>query len=181
MPVVSNSTTFAIVTATASTEQVDLVLLPENNGSNVRRELRYPNDIFPPLVYPKNPDHWTGFDTEPVKAPVLTTEKTLSGNKLARWGGYISDNSVIETWNGDTKTLSITADFLRRMLEYYLNPPNHGYIIWSPKDRTVMEYYIEIESVTVDGTSAVKLDYIATKAGYILGEVSLTFRIVGEV
>jgi len=181
MPTISNSTTFVIVTATTNVEQVDLVLLPENAGLNACRELHYPNDVFPVLVYPKNPDHWTGFDTEPIKAPVLTTEKTLGGNKLARWPGYVSDNAVMETWTGDARTLSMTADFLRRLLEYYLNPPDDGYVIWYPKDRTVRGYHIEIESLTIDGTSAVKLDYIATKAGYIMGEVSLAFRIVGEV
>ena len=68
MATISASTTFTIVAATAYPEQVDLVILPENAGTNVRRELHYPNDALPPLVYLKNPDNWTGFDTEPIKA-----------------------------------------------------------------------------------------------------------------
>jgi hypothetical protein len=181
MTTVSASTTFTIVAATAYPEQIDLVLLPENAGGNVRRELHYPDDVFPPLVYPQNPDSWTGFDTEPIKAPTLVSEKTLGGNKLARWGGYIGDNAVIETWKGDAKTLSMTADFLRRLLEFYLNPPLIGYVTWYPKDRTNTPYNIEIESLTVNGATAVNLDYLATRGGYVVGDVALAFRIVGEV
>lgn len=180
MTTISAFTTFTIVAAPAYPEQVDLVLLPENTGENVRRELHYPDDMFPPLVYPQNPDNWTGFDTEPIKAPTLVTEKTLGGNKMARWAGYVGDNAVIETWKGDSKVLSMTADFLRRLLEYYLNPSADGYVTWYPKDRTATAYNIEIESLTVNGSPAVNLDYLATKAGYVIGEVALAFRIVGE-
>ena len=42
MTTISASTTFTIVAATAYPEQVDLILLPENAGTNVRRELHYP-------------------------------------------------------------------------------------------------------------------------------------------
>lgn len=180
MTTISASTTFTIVAATAYPEQVDLTLLPENAGTNVLRELHYPGSVFPPLVYLKNPDHWTGFDTEPIKGPTLVTEKTLGGNKLARWAGYVSDNAVIETWTGDSKVLSMTTDFLRRLLEFYLNPPAAGYIVWYPKDRTATGYNIEIESITVNGSTAVSLDYLATKGGYVLGDVALAFRLVGE-
>lgn len=181
MATISASTTFTITAATAYQEQVDLTLLPENAGTNVRRELHYPGNVFPPLVYVRNPDVWTGFDTEPIKAPTLVTEKTLGGNKLARWTGYVGDNAVIETWKGDSKVLSMTADFLRRLLEFYLNPPADGYVTWYPKDRTAKGYQIEIESITVNGATAVNLDYIATKADYVIGDVALAFRIVGEV
>lgn len=180
MTTISNSTTFTIVASTSYIAQTDLVLLPENAGTNVRRELHYPDDVFPPLVYPKNPDSWTGFDTEPVQAPALAVEKTLGGNKLSRWAGYVSDNAVVETWKGDAKVLSMTTDFLRRLLEYYLNPPANNYVVWYPKDRTTKGYNIEIESLTVNGAPAINLDYIAVKAGYVLGDVALTFRIVSE-
>lgn len=180
MTTLSNSNTFTIVAATSYAEQTELVLMPENAGTNVRRELHYPGNVFPPLVYPKNPDSWTGFDTEPVKAPSLAVEKTLGGNKLARWAGYISDNSVVETWKGDSKVLSMTADFLRRLLEFYLNPPPDDYVVWYPKDRTTKGYLIEIESITVNGAPTVNLDYLAIKGGYIVGEVALSFRIIGE-
>lgn len=180
MTTITASTTFTITAATSYTEQVDLVLLPENRGTQALRELHYPNDVFPPLVYPKNPDHWTGFDTEPIKAPILASEKTLGGNNLARWKGFVGDNAVVETWEGDSKTLSMTTDFLRRLLEFYLNPPADGYIVWYPKDRTTKGYTIEIESLTVNGSTAVNLDYIATKAGYVVGDVAFTFRLVGE-
>lgn len=71
--------------------------------------------------------------------------------------------------------------FLRRLLEYYLNPPDTGYITWMPKDRTATSYYIEIESLTVGGADAVQFDYCATRQGQVMGEVALTFRIVSEV
>ncbi len=180
MATVSASTTFTITAAGSYPEQVDLTLLTENAGTEVLRELHYPDDDFPPLVYLKNPDSWTGFDTEPIKAPTLVTEKTLGGNKLARWQGYVSDNAVVETWRGDSKVLSMTTDFLRRLLEFYLNPPATGYVTWHPKDRTASVYNIEIESLTVNGSPAVNLDYLATKAGYVIGDVALAFRIVGE-
>lgn len=181
MATLQSQTTFTITAAAAYEERVELVLLPENTGSNVRRELHYPNNILPPLIYYRNPDKWHGFDTEPVTAPSLSVEKTLAGNKLARWGGYVTDNAVVEVWQGDKKTLAMTADFLRRLLEYYLNPPASGYITWYPKDRTTAGYWIEIEGITVDGAPAVSLDYLAVKGGYILGEVQFSFRIVGEV
>lgn len=181
MATLQAQTTFTIAAAAAYEERAELVCLPENAGGNARRELHYPGNILPPLIYYRNPDKWTGFDTEPVAAPALTTEKTLGGNKLARWAGYVSDNAVTEIWRGDNKTLAVTADFLRRLLEYYLNPPANGYIAWYPKDRTMAGYWIEIEGVTVDGAPAVSLDYLAVKHGYVLGEVQFSFRIVGEV
>jgi len=177
---INASTTFTIVTATFYPEQVDLIILPENAGTGVRRELHYPNDVLPPLVYLKNPDQWTGFDTAPINGPTLVVEKTMAGNKMARWAGYLADNAVVETWKGDAKVLSMTADFLRRLLEFHLNPPAAGYVTWYPKDRTAQGYNIEIESITVNGSSAVNMDYVATRAGYVLGDVAMSFRIVGE-
>jgi hypothetical protein len=180
MATISASTTFTITAATAYPDHADLIVLPENAGTGVRRELHYPNDVLPPLVYLKNPDNWTGFDTEPLKPSTLAVEKTLAGNKLARWAGYNGDNAIVETWKGDSKALSMTTDFLRRLLEYFLNPPTSGFITWYPKDRTSTGYNIEIESITVNGSQAVNLDYLATRGGYVIGDVALAFRIIGE-
>ena len=90
-------------------------------------------------------------------------EKTLGGNKLARWAGYNGDNAVIETWKGDSKALSMTTDFLRRLLEFYPEPADERlyHLVSQGPDGT--GYNIEIESITVNGSQAVNLDYLATK------------------
>jgi hypothetical protein len=56
-----------------------------------------------------------------------------------------------------------------------------GNINWYPKDRTSTGYTIEIESITVNGSQAVNLDYLATRGGYVVGDVALAFRIIGEI
>jgi len=179
----TSQTTFEILAAAEEFEETaDLILLPENAGEEAMRELHYPNDALPAIIYEELPDKWENFDSVPLTPrPTLKVEATLAGNKLARWPGYLADKSIREIWSGDASKSRMTLGHLRRLLEYYLNPPSSGYITWYPKDRTTTGYQIEIESVTVGGTDAVSLDYYGVYAGYVLGEVIFAFRIVSEV
>ncbi|MDD2900828.1 MAG: hypothetical protein PHU44_00165 [Syntrophales bacterium] len=162
-------------------ETVDLVLLPENAGSLALRELRYPGDTLPPLIYGQNPDKWENFDTAPLTArPFLKGEMTLADYSLARWPGYLKDRPVREIWSGSDKESRMEAYFFRRLWEYFANPPVAGFITWNPKDRIDKAYNIEIESLIAGGQDTVTLDYLAIREGLITGEVVFTFRIIGE-
>ncbi len=164
-------------------ESVELLLLPENVGTGALRELRYPGDVLPPLIYPDDPDEWENFDAAPLTArPSLKGELTIQDAALARWPGYQKDRPVREIWKGADRLARMTLYHVRRFLEYFLNPPASGYITWAPKDLCAQVYYIEIENFTVGGqevvnfnTSAYKLAAAATK------EIVFTFRIVGVV
>jgi hypothetical protein len=163
-------------------ETTDLVLLAENAGTEAARELHYPEDLLPAIIYDDFPDKCENFDSEPLAArPSLKTELTIGGTKMARWPGYVADKPVKEIWSGDATKSRMTLAFLRRLAEFYLNPPDTGYIVWKPKDRTTKSYYIEIESLTVAGADTIQLDYYGSRLGLVMGEVALTFRIVSEV
>jgi hypothetical protein len=162
-------------------ETVDLVLLPENTGTDALRELRYPGDLLPPLIYEQNPDKWENFDTSPLTArPLFKAEMTIAATSMTRWGGYLTDRPVKETWRGDDRRSLMTAYYLRRLWEYFANPPATGYITWNPKDRMDRAYNIEIEGLQVGGQDIVSFDYLALRHGLVVGEVVFTFRLVGE-
>lgn len=178
----TSETTFTIQeTPDILEESVDLILLPENTGTYALRELRYPDDLLPPLVYEENPDKWTNFDSAPLTArPALKAEMTLKDTALAQWSGYLKDNPVKEFWAGDDKTSRMPANFFRRLWEYFVNRPASGYITWWPNDRTTKGYQIVIESLQAGGDNAVTLHTGAIQEDLVLGEVVLVFRIVGE-
>jgi hypothetical protein len=175
-------TTFTITEPPAAyLETVDLTLLPENAGGNALRELRYPGDLLPPLIYADNPDQFENFDTRPLTArPLLKGEMTLKDTSLARWPGYVKDRPVKEIWKGSDSKSRLSAYFFRRLWEYFANPPASGYITWNPKDRLDQAYSIEIESLTVGSQDTVSFDTIGLRNGQVMGEVTLTFRIIGE-
>jgi len=178
----TSQTTFTLLAAPDFLEEsVDLILLPENAGTYAQRELRYPEDLLPPLIYGENPDRWTNFDGAPLTArPALKAEMTLKDTALAQWGGYLKDNPVKEYWSGDDKTSRMPASFFRRLWEYFVNPPATGYITWWPKDRTTKGYNIVIESLQAGGDYMVMFHTGAIQNDLVLGEVVMTFRIVGE-
>jgi hypothetical protein len=182
MTELSAQTIFNIQEAPETLEDsLDLTLLPENNGVFALRELHYPDDLLPPLIYEMNPDKWHNFDTEPLTArPMLKGDMTLKDTLLAQWPGYLKDQPVKEYWLGEDTKSHMTAYWFRRLWEYYINPPTSGFITWWPKDRTVKGYNIVIESLSAGGEGGVLLHTIAIQAGFIMGEVIFVFRIIGE-
>lgn len=182
MTTLTSQTTFTVQDAAPVYEETaDLVLLPENVGSLALRKLTYPGDLLPPLVYESNPDKIENFDSMPLTArPQVKAEMTLGGNILAGWPGYLQDQSIKETWSGSQDRSRLSAYFLRRLWEYFANPPASGYITWTPRDRTQQAYNIVIESLTVGGANTISLDWIALRHGYVTGEVVWQFRVIGE-
>ena len=181
MTTITAETTFNILESQSYSETVELVLLPENDGLNVLRELHYPNDVLFPIVYSQNPDKYDNFDSYPMTArPIVQSEQTIGGNALTRWEGYIGDLPIVERWTGDETKSKMFLYFLRRLWEYFANPPASGYIEWYPKDRTTAGYYIEIENLTAGGNQ-ITLDYLAARGQFVMGEVAFTFRIIGEI
>lgn len=184
MAILTSETTFQIQFAEELAEGTDLVLLPENEGTTALRELHYPGDLLPPLVYEDYPDRWDNFDTFPVSArPINKAEMTLGGNKIAQWPGYIADKPVREIWRGGEQQSRMTTYFLRRLLEYFLNSQNLAvgeYISWWPNDRTTQGYNIVIQDLTVGG-STISLDYYGLRGDIVMQEVVFTFHIVGLV
>jgi hypothetical protein len=183
MTELSAHTTFTIQEAPETLEEsVDLVILPENSGTFALRELHYPDDALPPIVYDQNPDKWENFDTEPMTArPTVKGDQTMTDTLLARWGGYQKDRPVKEYWSGDDQKSHMQAFFFRRLWEYFINPPGTGYITWYPKDRTTKGYNIVIENLQAGGDNLVTLHSGAIQGGIIMGEIVFSFRIIGEV
>ncbi|MBW1953572.1 MAG: hypothetical protein JRI66_10895 [Deltaproteobacteria bacterium] len=176
-------TTFDILAAPEVFEEFeDLYLHPENSGTNALRELRYPGDILPPLIYECNPDRWDNFDSVPwTDKPQVKVEMTLGSTQVVQWRGYQPDRPVREVWRGADNRSRMFAYFLRRLYEYYVNPPPSGYIIWWPKDRTQQGYRIHIEALEVGGQDTIAFDFLAFKADLVVLEVVFRFRIVGVV
>jgi hypothetical protein len=174
--------TFDIADPASSYEaELDLVLLPENSGTDALRELRYPGDILPPLVYDDYPDKTENFDTTPLTArPLLKGDMTVGDYQLTQWPGNLKDRPVREIWSGGDQRSRMTAYFFRRLWEYFANPPAAGYITWNPKDRADKAYNIVIESLTAGGQDTVSFDFAALKNGVVTGEIIFQFRVIGE-
>lgn len=176
-------TTFNILAAPEVFEEFeDLYLHPENTGTTALRELRYPGDVLPPLIYESNPDRWENFDSVPwTNRPQVKTELTLSWAQTVHWPGYLPDKPVREVWRGSDNRSRMFPYFLRRLYEYYSMPPLSGYITWWPKDRTTQGYYVIMETVQVGGQDIITFDYLAMLNDLIALEVVFQFRIVGEI
>lgn len=183
MTELTSETTFDVIAAPESYEEtVDLYLHPENAGSLAVRELRYPGDVLPPLLYESNPDRWENFDSVPMTArPQVKTELTIASAQIVQWPGYLPDRSVKEIWKGSDTTSRMTAYMLRRLYEYYANPPAAGYITWHPKDRTDQAYNIIIEGISAGGQDLMSFDWVVLHQGSVVPfDVVVQFRIVSE-
>lgn len=181
MAVITSQTVVTIDDALAVVTSLDFTLQPENSGLNARRELHYPSDTLPPLIYDNNPDQWTNFDTTPmVKRPTVGVQQTIQGNRLTGWQGYARDASVIETWKGSDSESPMRLSFFRQLYAYFETPPTANFIQWKPKDRTANVYNIMIESLSVGGTE-VRFDYVPARQGFLTQDVTLRFRIISQV
>lgn len=181
MAIITSQTVVTIDDALSVTTEASFTLQPENSGMNARRELSYPSDTLPPLIYDKNPDQWTNFDTSPlVKRPRVGIQQTIQDNRMTGWQGFDRDAPITEVWKGSDNESPMTLAFFRELYAYYETPPSSGYIQWSPKDRTNNSYNILIESLTVGGNE-VRFDYIPARNGYLTQDVVLQFRIVSQV
>jgi len=183
MTTLTAQTTFNVLAAPEVYEEtVDLRFLPENDGIDAVRELRYPGDIFPPIQYDSNPDYWENFDTGPMTdRPQFKGEMTIEDYAIVLWPGYIKDVPIKEHWKGSDKMSRMTAYMLRRLYEYYSNPPSTGFITWCPKDRINKIYNIVIEDLTVGGANTIQFGDKAIRNDMILWDVIFTFRIISEV
>lgn len=183
MTTLNSETTFSILAAPEVFEdQVDLYLFPENSGTRAMRELRHPDPRIPVLVYEENPDRWDNFDSVPMTdRPLVKVVPTLTWAQSVQWKGYLPDRPVKEYWRGADLTSRMTPYMFRRLYEMFVNTPAQGeYVTWWPKDRTEQGYKIMIESLTVGGAEAITFDHIATLNGFLVLEVVMQFRIVGE-
>jgi hypothetical protein len=183
MTVLTSETTFEIQAALETAEAtVDLVLLPENAGIMALRELHYFNGSLPPLIYEDFPDTTENFDTGPLTTrPLLKVDLNLAATGLTQWPGYVQDQPIKEIWKGENKSSRMSAYFLRRLWELFANQnPDEGFISWWPKDRTAQGYNILIESLGAGTQGSISLDTIPLRQGYVLGEIVLAFRIIGE-
>ena len=185
MAILTSETTFSIIASpVVYEEEIEIYIFPNNPGINALRELHYPGDLFPAIVYADSPDKWTNFDSAPMTdRPQVKTEQTLTWAQTMQWPGYLPDKPVTEYWLGSENKSRMTLYFLRRLYEYYNNPPltPGSYITWHPKDRTDKIYNILIESVQVGGADITTFLSGAHYNEYVALEVSLQFRIIGEV
>jgi len=182
MTTLSSQTTFSIADPpTTVVETAELILLPENNGTEAVRELRYPGNVLAPLQYPDNPDVTENFIDRPLTArPLAKAQMTIEDTHFARWPGYLKDQPVREIWKGSDKVARMSAYFLRRFIEYFFNTPPSGRITWSPKDISDKTWEIEIISLTVGGANALALNQTALFHGLVTGEIVMSFHLMGE-
>lgn len=185
MSTLTSQTTFNVLAAPeVYEEEIDLFLLPDNEGSDALRELHYPGDLLPPLVYGDNPDKWENFDSEPLTArPQVKSEMAMEGSQINQWPGYLPDRPVREYWQGSDNSSRMTLEFLRRLYEYFANPPQTvgQYITWWPKDRTASGYNVVIESLQVGGADMTSFMMAAHRNDVAAYEIVLTLRIISEV
>lgn len=200
MPTLSASLVFTVgnavpvATTTEDIRPASVVAVSSGNSAATQtselRRLVYPTSAFAPIVYESNPDVYTNFNTSPMdKRPRAFAQATLSDNILIGWQGVSRDVNIDERWNGGAKQSRMTLSMFLALHDYYSNPPTGGqYIIWEPRDRTSKTYRIIIESLSLSttgsagqGTGDFEFDYLATRHGYVVGSVQLSFRIVGEV
>lgn len=181
MAIITSQTSIIIDDALSVTTSIDFILQPESNGTLALRELRYPNNLLPPIVYSTNPDQWTNFDTSPmVKRPKIAVQQTIQDNRVIGWKGFDRDSPITEIWKGSDSVSPMFLSFFRQLHAYYENPPSTSFITWHPKDRTANSYNILIESLTVGGNE-IQLDFIAAINGLLTQDVRLVFRIVSKV
>jgi hypothetical protein len=182
MALLQSYTDFTILSAEYYEEAADLILIPQATGDEAMRELHYPGDAFPPIIYPDMPDRWENFDTVPLTNPPMTkAEQTLSGNKYARWPGYQGDRPVREIWAGSDTRSRVWLVFFRSLIEYWFNPPDPpDYITWWPKDRSSTGYNVLIEDISIGGTSVLSFEYLPVYYGLMTKELTLTMRVMGE-
>jgi hypothetical protein len=182
MATLTSSTVFTVEAAAEEyVETADIHIFPENAGSDAVREMHYPGDLYAVIQYDSNPDKWENFDSAPMTARTqMKSELTLSSVQMVSWRGYMQDRSIREIWSGSDSRSRMTAYFLRRLWEYFSDPPESGYIVWYPKDMTEQGYNIKLESVSVGGTDVITFMNGALQAGVIPWEVVVQFRIVSE-
>jgi hypothetical protein len=182
MTVLTSETTFTVQAAPAVYEESEILCYyPENVNFPALRQLHYPGGVFAPIIYESNPDRWENFDSAPMTArPQVKTELTIASAQVVQWPGYLPDRSVKEIWKGSENTSRMTIYMLRRLYEYYANPPLSGYISWYPLDRTTNGYSIQIEGLHVGGQDVVSFDFVALYQGDLVPfEVIFQFRIIG--
>lgn len=183
MTTLNSETTFTVIAAPEYFEEYeDIHLYPEATGSLAIRELHYPGGALPPIIYESNPDYWENFDMSPMtNRPQLKAELTIASVQVVQWKGYYPDRSVREIWKGTDNKSRMFAYTLRRLYEYFANPPPSGYITWHPKDRTEQAYNIQIEGVSVGGQDIVTYDWVAIYQGDMLtADIVFQFRIISE-
>lgn len=196
MPTIQNSITFTVglQTPVASTVAdivpATVVSIPNSIGTSDSqlRRLVYPTSAYAPIVYQKNPDVYTNFNTSPMdKRPRAFAQATLTDNILVGFLGVNRDVPIEEKWLGSSKEACMKLDFFLALQDYYNNPPTNGtYIVWEPRDRTTVRYNIVIETLTLSlsgsagaGAGNYEFDYLVTRHGYVAGSVELRFRVVG--
>jgi hypothetical protein len=183
MTTLTSQTTFTILAAAEVFEESqDLYLFPENSGVDALRELHYPGDKYPPIIYDSIPDKWENFDSAPMTdRPQVKADMTLSSVQVVHWKGYTPDKPIREYWLGSDTTSRVPAYFLRRIYEYFIDPPENDYITWWPKDRTEQGYKIKIESVSIGGQDIITFMSRAILFDILPWEMVFQFRIIEEV
>jgi hypothetical protein len=183
MTQLTSQTTFAIGAAAEVFEEAEeLYLYPENAGIEAMREMRYPGDKYPPIIYESNPNKWENFDSSPMTdRPQVKAEMTIGSVQVVHWKGYVPDKPIKEYWMGSENKSSVSAYFMRRLYEFFVDPPDNDYITWWPKDRTEQGYKIKLEGVSIGGQDIITFMDRALRYDIMPWELVVQFRIIEEV
>ena len=176
MAEISNSNSFTIGAAATQQDSVSLLVLPlaavgEGTGRLVHPTLGTYDYLHPP-------NEWTNIDTDVVIQPIWRHARTLSGAADTLWPGHLRDVECSERWTAPGG-LSMTTTQLRMLISMWMNPPDPAveHVEWYPSYCTTLGYRVIIRDVNVKG-SAVTLDQIAVTQNWVVGPVTVRYRIV---
>jgi hypothetical protein len=173
MPTLTASNTFTVGDASVEVVEERVSVVAAGGNGTGRGRLWHPT--FGAYDYPHAPDEWTNVDGDALIAPVWQHEKTLDGGQNTLWPGKLRDVECVERWIGDA---AITADHLRMLLTFWMNPPDpaQGYVLWHPTYINVAGYKVVLRDLRVSGDQ-IGLSHLH-KQGLIAGPVELVIGVV---
>jgi len=174
MTVLTSSSTFTIIGQEPTVASADIVVLPLDSSAIGVGSLIHP--VLGTLIYPHQPDEWTGIDTDVIIPPSWGYAQTLGGGANTLHPGSMKDVVCVERWISD---VSMPIAFLRTLLNFWMYPPDPsaGYLIWQPGYINEFLYHVILSEVLIN-EQPITLDYIS-RQGWVAGALSVKYRMIG--
>ena len=172
---------------------------------NALQTLTHPDSAnFPPITFLPNPYSVSNFMDEVIPTPLASTKRTLGTTLVVRHEGQLDDTDCHLVWPGTPgSAASMPSYLLREFINYLVNPPAlvpaaQTYIVWAPRDLSLVTYNVEFYKLQVgSGGQGKLLNFSETRGpadpisngfngwdvdptGFIEEKVTLTLHIVSE-
>lgn len=125
-----------------------------------QRILTHPDGVnFAAINYYKNPTRTTNLDNAVLPAPSAEAILTLGSRQVVRFDRLLGDVVVTEVWEGAQGSQAAMPTFLfRQLYEYLINPPVFNpsaqtFVVWEPRDRTLIKYNVQLYQLRVGAGS----------------------------